>query len=141
MKKAESKYAEARREAERFRENSASAGDACSRVGGCRAQIAEDKAHVAEAIRRRRTLQREAAEAQEGAETVGGIQGEVLPGAQPRGVPAQLRATRAQAEHPWPKFALFQGRVEVPTSSPSCLLRRFHHKLEDVLQTEGAPVW
>ena len=51
-KKAESKYAEARREAERFREEIAHLRETHAReLGDVRAQIAEDKAHVAEAIR------------------------------------------------------------------------------------------
>ena len=52
VKKAESKYAEARREAERFREEIAHLRETHAReLGDVRAQIAEDKAHVAEAIR------------------------------------------------------------------------------------------
>jgi len=52
VKKAETKYAEARREAERFREEIAHLRETHAReLGDVRAQIAEDKAHVAEAIR------------------------------------------------------------------------------------------
>ena len=52
VKKAESKYAEARREAERFREEIAHLRETHAReLGDVRAPIAEDKAHVAEAIR------------------------------------------------------------------------------------------
>ena len=73
VKKAESKYAEARREAERFREEIAHLQETHAReLGDVRAQIAEDKTHVAEAVRAETDAIRRGGEdgAQEGAETV-----------------------------------------------------------------------
>ena len=89
VKKAETKYAEARREAERFREEIAHLRETHAReLGDVRAQIAEDKAHVGQAIRAETDAIKRGASAELKKERKrSAAYKQVPPGAQPREAP------------------------------------------------------